>query len=97
MYPFVINWTSNNKPTNQPPIKKLTKGGVLRKRKPSFLIFKYSNWGYAYANGVVFLAEDIDIFRLGVQQDPSGNVFYEKNVGWINVWDLNPEGWDSFG
>jgi hypothetical protein len=24
-------------------------------------------------------------------------LFYEKNFGWMYVWELNPEGWDRFG
>jgi hypothetical protein len=66
------------------PTKKLTKGGVPRKRKMSSLAtvnhycvlnakldwkcnLKYSNWGCAYGNGFVVLAEGLHMFRLGAE------------------------------
>jgi hypothetical protein len=23
-------------------------------------------------------------------------VLYEKNFGWMDIWELNPEGWDRY-
>jgi hypothetical protein len=63
----------------------------------------YNNWRYAYANGFNVLAEGLDMFRLGViasgkNMNLSGNfVFYEKDFGWMDVWELNPEGCGYFG
>jgi hypothetical protein len=66
-------------PTNQ-PTKRLTKGGVLRKTSSIARLnhscvrnngwnlkknLKYSNWGYACADGFIVLAEGLDMFRLG--------------------------------
>jgi hypothetical protein len=44
------------------------------------------------------LAEGLDMFRLvetiatGGNMNPSSNVLYEKDFGWMYVWELNPEG-----
>jgi len=59
--------------------KKLTKGGVLAQDSARLnhscvrnakldlkRSLRYSNWGYAYANGFVVLAEGLDMFRLGL-------------------------------
>jgi hypothetical protein len=41
------------------------------------------------------------MFRLGAvttggNMNPSGKfVLYENNCGWMDVWELNPEGWDQ--
>jgi hypothetical protein len=52
---------------------------------------RYNKWGYAYANGFVVLAE-------GLEYGPVRQlVLYEKNFGWLDVWELNPERWDRFG
>jgi hypothetical protein len=49
------------------------------------------NWGCAYANGFVVLAEDLDMFRLGAtaaggRMSPPGNLCFMKInlVGWIS-------------
>jgi hypothetical protein len=46
---------------------------------------KYSNWGYAYANGIVVLAEGLDMFRLraiatGGKVNPTGNLSFTKTT-----------------
>jgi hypothetical protein len=90
------------------PIKKLTKGGVLRKAqgdvrcsvKP-FLFTKRTagigkqcliNYNWGCANGIVVLAEGLDVFRLGAiatggRMIPSGNLSFVKRTVWMNVWD----------
>jgi hypothetical protein len=62
----------------------------------------YRNWECAYANGFVVLAEALDLFRTGAiatgENEPiSQFVLYEKDFGWIDVWELTPDGWDHFG
>jgi hypothetical protein len=49
------------------------------------------NWGCAYAKGIVVLAEDVDVFRLGVidtsgRMISSGNLSFEKRTsgGWMS-------------
>jgi hypothetical protein len=62
---------------------------------------KYSNWGYAYK--FVFLAQSLEMFRLGAiatgkKYEPVRQyVVFEKNCGWRDVWVLNAEGWYGFG
>jgi hypothetical protein len=64
---------------------------------------RYNKWGYAYADGFVVLAEGLDMFRLelltlaGIRTRQGQFVLYEKNFGWLDVWELNPERWDRFG
>jgi hypothetical protein len=63
---------------------------------------RYNKWGYAYANGFVVLAEGLDMFRLvlltlaGIRTVRQF-VLYEKNFGWLDDLELNPERWDRFG
>jgi hypothetical protein len=52
---------------------------------------------------LVVLAEGLDMFRLGTNAT-GGNmnpvrqfVLYEKQFGWLDVWELHPEGLDHFG
>jgi hypothetical protein len=55
------------------------------------------NWGFAYTNGVVVLAEGFDVFRPGVITTgwnmncqtvcPYENTFFF----WMYVWEFNPE------
>jgi hypothetical protein len=52
----------------------------------------------------VVLAEGLNMFRLGNsvtgwKMNPSGNLSLTKRIlaGWMDVWELNPEGWDRFG
>jgi hypothetical protein len=47
---------------------------------------KNSNWGYAYANGFVALAENFDMFIIGTiatggKVNPSGNLSFTKRTG----------------
>jgi hypothetical protein len=61
---------------------------------------RYNNWGYAHANEFGVLAEGLDMSRLwaivtGENMNPSGNLSFTKR--WMDVWKLNPEGWDHFG
>jgi hypothetical protein len=59
------------------------------------------NWGCAYANRIVVLAQGLDMFRLGAiahdgRMIPSGNLpFSEKNFGCTDVWELNTQGLGS--
>jgi hypothetical protein len=56
---------------------------------------------HAYANGIVVLAEGLHMFRLGAiatdgMMIPIRKfVLHEKNFGWMDVWELNPEGLGS--
>jgi hypothetical protein len=54
--------------------------------------FKFSNWGYAYANEFDVLTEGLDMFSLGAivtggNMNPSGNLAFKKItlVGWMSV------------
>jgi hypothetical protein len=56
--------------------------------------------GYAFTNWLVVLAGSLDIFRLRYWREGKPIrqfVLYEKKFGWMDVWDLNPVGWDHFG
>jgi hypothetical protein len=53
------------------------------------------------SKGFVVLAEGLRLFRvgdtaIGGKVKPSGNLTFKK-VLWMDVWELNQEGWDSFG
>jgi hypothetical protein len=48
---------------------------------------KNNNWGYAYANGFVVLAEKCDMFIIGTvatggKVNASGNLSFTKRTGW---------------
>jgi hypothetical protein len=62
---------------------------------------KYSNWGYAYGNGFVVLAEGLDMFRLGAiatggNMNTSGNLSFTKRslVGWMSGRERERDGKD---
>jgi hypothetical protein len=95
--------------TNQ-PIKKLTKGGVLRKRKTSSLA-RLNHWIKTTLSTATGDMLTVTGCRLGwrpwhVQTRGYGHwledepvrqfVLYEKNFSWMDVWELNPKIWDRF-
>jgi hypothetical protein len=57
----------------------------------------HNEWGCASANGIVVLAEDLEVFRLRAivacgRKLPSGSLsFFEKDLDWMDAWGFNPE------
>jgi hypothetical protein len=63
---------------------------------------KYSNWGYAYCNGLLYwlkalTCSDLDCYYWWVQEPVRQFVLYENNFFWMDVRVLKPGGWDRFG
>jgi hypothetical protein len=54
---------------------------------------KYSNWGYAYANGFVALGEGLDVFILGAIAT-GGKMVSSANLSFMKITLL---GWKSGG